>query len=373
MIFSLEALHAKQGDSLLLRFGEAGKERLIVIDGGPERVFEEALEPRLEALREAAGGTLPIELLMISHIDEDHINGILEFSQALIDEPARRAGFPVLAFWHNTFEDVIEDGAEVEELVEAGVAPAGFEVEIASVNESRRLRDNARGLRWEENAGFEGFVMAAKDGGAEVDLDLEPLRLTVVAPRQLELDELREKWIKELKRLKKEGKLKAADIADPDSSPTNLSSIVCVAELGGKRMLLTGDARGDKVKECLEATGFLPSDGRPMAVDLLKVPHHGSSRNVDVDFFKRLPARHLVISANGEHDNPDIETLEMISEARPDDGFTIYLTESKFEKGMGPKIERFFAKERKAGRKYEVVFCPPGEPSLRIDLLDPPG
>jgi hypothetical protein len=372
VIFSLEALHAKQGDSLLLRFGEAGKERLIVIDGGPARVFDETLEPRLEALRAAAGGTLPIELLMISHIDEDHINGILDFSEALIEAPQRRSEYPVLAFWHNSFEDLIEDGGEVIELVDAALAPAGFGVEVASVTEGRRLRKNARELRWEENAGFDGFVMAPDDGGVEVDLDLDPLRLTVVAPRRTEIERLRKTWKQELEKLKEEGKLKVADISDPDPSPTNLSSIVCVAELEGKRMLLTGDARGDEVKECLEAAGFLPKGEGPMKLDLLKVPHHGSSRNVDVDFFKRLPARHLVISANGLHHNPDIATLKMISEARRDDDFTLYLTESKFKEGMGPKIERFLAKERKEGRSYEVVFCPPEEPGIRVDLLDEP-
>jgi hypothetical protein len=377
MLFSLEALHAKQGDSLLLHFGEVDEPRLIVIDGGPFGVYKSALKPRLEALREERGGTLPIDLLMISHIDEDHINGILDFSQALIDEPDLRGDYPVSTLWHNAFEDVIAgaagaDGAGgVAEVAEAEAVPAGFEAVIASVNESRRLRDNARGLDWDENAGFDGFVMAPDDGGAIVDLDLEPLRLTVVGPRQAELDELRKRWDKELKKLKREGKLDVADI-DPDQSPTNLSSIACVAELDGKRMLLTGDALGAKVLEGLESAGLLaPGDGK-MELDLLKVPHHGSARNASVEFFERLPASHLVISANGKDENPDVETLRMISEARPDDEFTLHLTESKFEEGVGPKIERFFEGERKAGRKYKVAFCPPAEPSLRIDLLDAP-
>jgi hypothetical protein len=375
MVFSLEALHAMQGDSLLLRFGEAGAPRLIVIDGGPIGVYKSALKPRLEALREEHGGTLPIEVLMISHIDEDHINGILEFSQELIDEPALRGQYPVATLWHNAFEDVIEEAGgtiKVRDVVEAeaDAVPAGFEAVIASVNESRRLRDNARGLHWKENAGFDGFVMAADDGGAPVDLGLEPLRLTVVGPRQAELDQLRKKWNDELKKMKQRGKLEAA-ATGPDKSATNLSSIACVAELEGKRMLLTGDALGAKVLEGLESAGFLTPGGK-MELDLLKVPHHGSVRNASVEFFERLPAAHLVISANGKDENPDVGTLKMISEARPDDDFTLYLTESKFEEGVGPKIERFFEDERVAGRKYKVVFSPSDEPSLRIDLLDAP-
>jgi hypothetical protein len=47
---------------------------------------------------------------------------------------------------------------------------------------------------------------------------------------------------------------------------------------------------------------------------------------VEKGYFETIVAKHYVVSADGKDDNPDIETLEMISAARPDDGFTIYLT-----------------------------------------------
>ncbi|HEX5713095.1 MAG TPA: hypothetical protein VFX85_07260 [Solirubrobacterales bacterium] len=363
MLFSLEALRAKQGDSLLLHYGDPGDPRLIVIDGGPSGVYKDALKPRLEQLCEAAGGKLSIELLMVSHIDSDHIKGVLEFSQKLLDEPQRQGDYKVKTLWHNKFEDVVGGEGAV---AEAEVIPPGARGAVASVPEGQRLRDNARGLKWTENKGFKEFVMAPDDAGVPVDLG--PLKLTVVGPRQAELDELREKWEKEAKPSQR-GATPAA--IEPDDSIPNLSSIVCVAELDGKRMLLTGDALGTKVIEGLETAGFLKSGNGKMKLDLLKVPHHGSCRNVTAEFFERLPARHLVISADGKHGNPDIETLEMISEGRPDDAFTLHLTEAKFKDGVGPKIEDFFAKEKKAGRKYDVVFRPDDQLSLQVDLLDP--
>jgi glyoxylase-like metal-dependent hydrolase (beta-lactamase superfamily II) len=361
-LFSLEALRAKDGDSLLLRFGDPEAPRLIVIDGGPVGVYKDALKPRLEQLREAAGGRLGIDVVMISHIDGDHVNGILEFSQALIDEPAQRGGYDVETLWQNAFEDVVADPITP---ANGHAAPAGFEAVVASVGEARRLRNNAHGLRWPENAGFDGFVMAPDDAGAPVDFG--DLRLTVVGPRQTELDALREKWAADLKELRKKGKAEVAS-NDVDYTPANLSSIVCVAELGDKRMLFTGDALGAKVLPELETAGFLPPGKGKMKLDLLKVPHHGSSRDASVEFFERLPARHLVISADGKDDNPDPATLKMISAARPDDQFTLHLTESVFKNGMGPVIEAFFAEERKRGRKYEVAFRPSDQLSLRVDL-----
>ena len=53
-----------------------------------------------------------------------------------------------------------------------------------------------------------------------------------------------------------------------------------------------------------------------MHVDLLKVPHHGSANNLDDDFFERITADHYVFSGNGEHGNPERETLEMLFDAR---------------------------------------------------------
>ena len=93
-------------------------------------------------------------------------------------------------------------------------------------------------------------------------------------------------------------------------------------------MLLTGDARGDKVLEGLQLVGLLePGEDSKMEVDLLKVPHHGSSNNLDDDFFERIVASHYVFSGDGEHGNPERETLEMLLKARGDEAdYTIHLT-----------------------------------------------
>ena len=146
------------------------------------------------------------------------------------------------------------------------------------------------------------------------------------------------------KELMKKGPAEAAAATKFDESVFNLSSIVVLAELGGKRMLLTGDARGDDIKQAV-STAKLLKKGK-LHVHILKVPHHGSDNNVATDFFRTITADHYVISGNGDYGNPEVATLNMISEARPDDGFTLHLTESEFKEEMGPKITGFFAKEQ---------------------------
>jgi len=371
MIFSLEALQAKYGDSLLLHYGDVDDPKLIVIDGGPSGVFKAALLPRLEALREERGGKLPIELLMVSHLDDDHIRGVLDLAKAIDEEEEMRRSFEVKALWLNTFEDTVGTGTPLP----SEVAPAGFEGDhlaavIASVPQGQTLRDLSRKLGWSVNEGFDGLVTVPDDGG--VELDFGPLHFTVIGPRKAELEELREKWEKEVKRLKQEPE-EAAKIAEYlDKSVYNLSSIVCLVELGEgkkrKRMLLTGDARGDKILLGLKAAGLL--DDGPLEIDLLKMPHHGSSRNLEPEFFEQIKAKAMVISANGKFDNPDVETLEMIAEAREGEDFTVYLTNSHFEGKKGAAIEAALEKQAKDG-PGKVVFRPDDALSLRVDLLDP--
>lgn len=376
MLFSLEVLPAKYGDSLLLHYGETDDPRLIVVDGGPSGVFKKSLLPRLEELRQERGGTLPIEILMVSHLDEDHVRGVLELARAMDEDGQLRTGFDVRTLWLNAFEDAVGAGKPVpSEVAPVGVERGHLEAVIASVGQGRDLRDLARKFHWPPNLGFDGLVSAPDDAGVPVDLD--PLHLTVIGPRKAELDELREAWEKKVAELAAAAPAEAAKIAAYlDESVYNLSSIVCLADVGSgperKRMLLTGDARGDKIIEGLKAAGEM--DSGVVEVDVLKAPHHGSSRNLTQEFFEQVKAKEIVISANGKYGNPDIETLEMISAARPDDDFTIYLTYpyADFELGLGQEIESFFAQDKAKGdRTYEVALRPDSEPSLRIDLLDP--
>ena len=97
------------------------------------------------------------------------------------------------------------------------------------------------------------------------------------------------------------------------------------AVISAQTMLLTGDARGDKILEGLELVGLVDAGGT-IHLDVLKVPHHGSDNNVETSFFKRVTADHYVLSGNGEHGNPERATLAMLLEARGNAEYTIHLT-----------------------------------------------
>jgi beta-lactamase superfamily II metal-dependent hydrolase len=107
-------------------------------------------------------------------------------------------------------------------------------------------------------------------------------------------------------------------------------------------------------------------------VDILKLPHHGSIRNVGPSFFERIIADHYVISANGRFGNPESETLELIVAARKDDDFTIHLTYAGGAGDLAQRLETFVDTHRAADRKFRVSTRVDPALSERIDLGDAP-
>jgi hypothetical protein len=396
MIFTLEALEARQGDALLLHWGDPADPRLIVIDAGPPGIYRRSVKPRLEELRSAREDPdepLPIEILMVSHVDDDHIAGVLDLTAELVDLDEQQKPLPwdVLTLWHNSFDDIL--GNQGEELLAAlsaalgpvvtsGVVPAGLPIHreaalvLANVRQGRVLRQSAEQLsllindpfRHPANLERPGLVRAGAEEPNVVPMD-DGLTLTVIGPTQDRLEALQQQWDEELPAIlakERAAQEEAAAAAFDDDSVPNLSSIVVLAEADGRKMLLTGDARGDFVLDSLEATGLLEPGGA-LELDLLKMPHHGSFHNVEEVFFRRLPAQHYVISANGQHGNPDLPTLEMLSAARGDAEFTLWLTNRE------PRLEEFFATERERGKRYQVNFRDDDARSVKVELGEPLG
>jgi hypothetical protein len=374
MLFTLEALEAKKGDALLLHYGDdVNNPNLILIDGGPAGVYNATLKPRLDQIKEAISpdDPLPLRMVMVSHIDDDHINGVLTLTEKLVKLQKERTPLPyeIITMWHNSFDDLL--GNEDEELTATvqraaaasvgGRFSANFPVRhesalvLASVNQGRRLRDATNALGATVNEGFRGLVMVPEgDSCREVDLG-DDLTFTVIGPQQEQVEALQEEWNRQAKKL---GVLRAA--AFVDESVFNLSSIVVVAKMGKKTMLLTGDSRGDFVLKGLERAGMLKNGA--CHFDLFKINHHGSDNNVSTDYFRRVTADYYVVSGNGEHGNPEKATFQMLLDARGNDEFTIHLTNDK------PASAVKFLKESRGGRKYDVVIRDENSYSTWVDL-----
>ena len=342
-----EALNALYGDCLLLRYsGTDHKERLWIIDGGPksEKVdgtplacWKDVLLPRLKAIHPKV--PVPVALGMVSHIDDDHINGIQKLTNTLISaSPARPAVVRFDRFWFNSFDKLV------------GPKPAGLLAEVASVEpaslfneffppvpdehgqlvmesipQGMALASDLRTLGLEGNVPVNGLV-AAKKG--QKQFDIEGAKVTVIGPLKSRIEGLRAAWAEALQKPDK-GAREAAlqELFLPtkklDKSVPNLSSIVLLVEVGGRKLLLTGDANGNDIVSGW--TELALGDG-PVSVDLLKMPHHGSIRNTTSAFLEFFVADHYVFSANGKYDNPDAATVEALVKLQGKRKIVLYFT-----------------------------------------------
>ncbi|MFC7493514.1 MULTISPECIES: ComEC/Rec2 family competence protein [unclassified Nocardioides] len=94
-----------------------------------------------------------------------------------------------------------------------------------------------------------------------------------------------------------------------DGSTANDASVVLLAQVGGVRILLTGDVEPDGQAQLARA---LPG----LRIDVLKVPHHGS-RYQDEDWLLSLGARVAVVSVGADNDygHPAPDALEPLEAA----------------------------------------------------------
>lgn len=344
----LEVLPAQQGDCLLLHTATDAGSGLVLIDGGPAGVSSDTLIPRLEGLRQERqlgdDEPLVIDLVVVSHVDDDHINGVIDLFEKMLE--AKQAGnaplFKVKGLWHNSFDRVLgndETGGllSATQFGAASLTPLIGEADegaptdhakiLASVPQGDDLRNLAEALEIPVNGQFGGGLIQTADG-EPVAREVAGVEFTVLGPRQPELIELQKEFDKWLKKQPSSEHTEASLLAAlDDTSVANLSSIVLLAKAGDRTILLTGDARSDKVIQGLEGSGLV-NDGQAIVVGVLKMPHHGSIRNLDEkgEFLTTVTSKNYVFSGNGEHGNPDRETLELLLRVRPNAEMTLYFT-----------------------------------------------
>lgn len=356
-----EAIDAAHGDSILVRYqGTKGFQQVILVDAGPKSAndekgnayvpYEKRVIPRLMEIKEerdekptdeeirAGEATFAVDLVVCTHIDDDHIAGVERLYGCLSGNgQCADDGEKVEAktLWFNSFSKLMGkvsiDDAVVEQL---------------SVTQGEHLTSFARTVGATINQGAPGQLVAV----GQLPKGFAPATVTITNPDGEALENLKKAWLADVK---KKGKNKAA--AEPsatggevkfraDTSAANLSSIVMLIEVFGRKILLTGDQRGDHVLEGLIKTK--KAKGGTLHVDILKVPHHGAIANNQKEFVAAVTADTYVFSANGKDQNPDPPVLAMYAaEAKKDRKFTMAFTNGalvyeKDKKGAMPKIRK---------------------------------
>ncbi len=324
---------AKGGDCFLLEF--TLDDFRILIDGGYSETYHKYLKPILKDL--AVKGKV-INLLIITHIDADHINGI----KAFLEENGEAENPQIICVeevWYNGFfhmntKKIKKSGMPyyLEEIMKGMVLENDQEVRNGTEEVSVSNGNTVAGLLLSGGYNWNGMFYkhaVCLDSQSYLNLS-ENIKLTLLNPGRKQLKDLADYWIGELKKRVKnfiicENRLyeeafesymqweedhdtiledvsynsadekynwkKVADMQDDlvDTRDTNLSSIAFLLEYKGIRMLFPGDCPIQLFMERL-----------PHLIDIVKLPHHGSGKNMCRDFIRNTEVTYYMLSTDGK-------------------------------------------------------------------------
>lgn len=365
----LTVFQSDKGDCLLLTGADG---RHVLVDGGMSDSYTKHVSPALELLRK---GGEALEVVYVSHIDQDHISGVLQLLEdeaewRAFDHHQRRGDTvkrpavprpPVIkGIFHNAFRDQVEGNtgsirsllaASAASLLQTGVPslahPAEEMEKIAtSIPEALRVSQLAAGdaldIPLNQPPGSTDPAKLMFAGQGVQSFDVGSMRFTLIGPTEAELEKLRDGWQKWLqveknrttvKNIRTEIKRRIDDFSAgalgetpfdlgswngiPDHEGVtvpNIASLMFMVQEKRKRLLLTGDSHQDFILAGLQRTGFMPRGY--VHLDVLKVQHHGAAHNMNTDFAQRVSADHYVFCGNGEYGNPEPEVIDLVYQSR---------------------------------------------------------
>jgi beta-lactamase superfamily II metal-dependent hydrolase len=368
-MLTLKIVQAKYGDCLILKYNNPQNPKYMLIDGGPGGVYKAHLKSELEKLGNDGG---QLDLMVLSHVDGDHIVGLIDLTEELKEQHAdgKPSVIKINELWMNSFDDSIGRDNNLSRAVQSlfskvqniqSTMPDG-DLAFKSITQGDTLRRNALLLNIPINKVVDQNLIAHET--ISKSLEFDNIKITVIGPNQNNLNKLKQEWFEWI--AKNEAKIMTTDqelLHQMDRSVPNLSSIMFLVEADEKTILFTGDGRGDFILEGLLQADLLDNQGK-IHVDVFKVPHHGSIRNANRDFFEKVTADYYIISADGRHHNPDFETLKWIVDCAKEQGRSIELICTNKTKSTD-KLEHEYPP---ASFGYILTFLKEKASSIVLDL-----
>ena len=326
---------ARDGDCFLLEINK----KYIVVDSGYYETYHNSLKKKLAHISE-------IELLIVSHIDRDHIEGAIELFKHKEHTPKFKE------IWYNSYYHLPKDITKKELTQEEIEILRGYtfpQISKAGVDETPI--SGVQGMSLSYYLLHNRVTWNTATNGASICIEHmhsfkldEDIIITLLTPSLEQLSNLAIYWKNELKRKKWSFDLTDDDMFNdameafllsserqldvinidisnsnknmsihelskltslPDKSPTNASSISFILDSQGKRLLFLADAPDALVVNTLKN---LPI----RFFDVIKLSHHGSLKNAN-SLFNYIDGEFFLISTDGsKHNHPDLSTLAKI-------------------------------------------------------------
>jgi beta-lactamase superfamily II metal-dependent hydrolase len=305
----IRILQANHGDCVLVTHEGPDGVFNILIDGGngatfkygPRGRYAGALRLMLDELKSKGQ---QIDLAILTHIDDDHIDGLLRAFEA----PGYLCDM-VKSIWFNSSR-LITNHFNTPEISENNIY-----LRNDSPQTSVKQGDDLEALLSKIGCERQPVVMVGQP------LVKGPFTFTILSPDKAKLQKLLHKW----PTLRDSGQTSghstdyslsldeiwAKDSFEADPSDYNGSSIAFILEADNKVMMFLGDSHDEIIVRSLRSLGF--SESNKLELDLVKISHHGSQYNTSPEFLSLVNSSRYVISTDGSrHGLPNKRTIARI-------------------------------------------------------------
>ena len=297
----IQLLPAEYGDAIVIKTKAEGKPFVIVIDGGPESTSADIVDT-MNALGQ-------IDLMILTHFDEDHILGIIKYVEQFTDSK-----MPVKQIWCNCAQ-------QVDIAPDTPISDAGYENANNLAHLLRKQAEIQDEFQWKEDIDI-SFSYKKDD-----------LCIYALSPTSDTLNKLKDEYEDYIKEHPmNDDEPDSTDIASVSNNPDakksindlvisdkprsltllNQASMAFLIQAEGKNILMLGDADAEVVANALEHNNEIET---PLVVDLMKLSHHGSKNNVSKHLLSLIKCNDYAITTNGGTHNwchPDRKTLALI-------------------------------------------------------------
>jgi hypothetical protein len=355
-MYNVHLLPAAFGDGILVEYGQPGDEHYILIDGGPYYNFENLAD----AIKQVAPQLKTIDLLVITHIDIDHIDGII----TLLNQNS--LPYTINEVWFNGYNE-LKSLEKIKRSDWLGEVQGEY---LSNLIEKKKLAHN--------KTYFNGMAVCVVDYKTLPVVEIAGgMELTIVSPGFNDLLTQRNSWKKAIdkiggkdaimKRWENERRYPGDILGDDlggteveDTSLANRSSIAFLAKYDDKTVLFAGDTPTDRM---LKAIGPIleKTNKERLSLSGWKLAHHGSKKSTHTELMQKIDCTKMLISSNGaRYFHPDPECIENLLKINGDVNlFFNYRTKYN---------DIWEDKTRMPGCRYNTYYPPDGKTGISVSI-----